>query len=454
MTIGFSFRTNEAGGTGGTRRAAARTLGLVALGVTFGAGAAHGQAIDQYLNPDIPGYGTGAGITVASRTHPEYDPIGIRYGAYTINPSLTESLGYESNVTGTSNAHGSPTLETNAAIGAVADYTDTNIAGSVDVDDNEFFSQSSQSYTNWSAALGGSHNFGPDTFYIGATHLNLTQTPRDLDVPALDSSIAYRVEDGRISYRAEFGHSYLMPAIDLSSYSFDNGMAGGIPYIQSYRDRFVYAPSLEGGYEFDPRRRIVVVLRDTQANFSHAIAGVPRENFNDWEALAGLAYDVNGIIGFRLLAGFEERNFEFSKTYRQISAPIVEGAVTWTPTSLTTVKGTVARYIEDSASEATTGFTETAVKLSVDHELYRNVILSGSGSVFLDNYVGGGNQIYYTASAGATWHINRNLQLTGTYTFAARDASSSVPAQFSPTDLIFGGNYTDNIVLISVKIGL
>ncbi len=416
-------------------------------------GGARAQVIDQYLNPDIPGYGTQAGVTVETRGHPEYDQTGVRVGLWTITPTLIEGFGYDDNVTGTSNAKGSPLIETNATVAAAADYGLTKVNASAMVDDNEYLTQAAQTFTNWSVAAGVSQEIDRDTLYVGGTYLNLNQTPKDLDAPDLNSTIAFRVADMRADYRIDLSQAYLLPGVDVSTYNFDNGTAGGLPYLQSYRDRVVVTPTLEAGYEFATRRRVVVVVRDTQSNFSHSVPGIPLETFNDASVLAGVAYDADGVIGFRLLVGYEQRNFS-SSAYKQIAAPIVEGAATWTPTELTTVKATVARYIEDSAAEATTGYTETALKLSVDHELYRNIILDAHVAVYLDDYAGGGNQSYYTGGGGVTWRLNRDLSLTADYTFSARQASSSVPAAFAPDDEIFGSDYTDNVFMIRLKAGL
>jgi hypothetical protein len=416
-------------------------------------GAARAQVIDQYLNPDIPGYGAQAGVTVATRAHPDYDQTGVRVGLWTVTPTLNEGFGYDDNVSGTPDARGSPVIETNAMVAAAADYGLTKLNASAMVDDTEYLSQASQSYTNWSLAGGVSQDIDRDTLYVGGTYLNLNQTPRDLDAPDLDSSLAFRVADLRADYRIDLSRAYVLPGIDVSSYNFDNGTAGGQPYVQSYRDRWVVSPTLEAGYEFATRRRVVVVVRDTQSDFSHGVAGVARENFNDVSVLAGVAYDADGIIGFRLLVGYEQRNFA-SSAYKTISAPIVEGAATWTPTGLTTVKATVARYIEDSAAEATVGYTETALKLSVDHELYRNIILGLHGAVYLDDYASGGNQSYTTGGGAVTWRLNRNLSLIADYTFSAREAGSSVRAAFAPDDEIFGSNYTDNVFMVKVRAGL
>ncbi len=438
--------------------------GLALAGAPLGS---HAQVIDQYLNTDIPGYGAEAGVTVASRAHPEYEAQGVRLGSFVLTPVLTESAGYDDNVLGSAHARGSALIETDASLGVAGGWSDTTFGGALTVDDVEYLQQSAQSTTDWSAAVGASHDFGRDTLSIGATHLNLVQTPRDLDVPLLDGTAAYRVEDVRAQYRADLGRWTLEPGVDVSYYNFDNGRVDGVTYLQSYRDRLVFTPSLVGNYEFATRRRVVVVLRDTQSDFDRSPPGQPRQNFNDLSALAGLAYDADGIIGFRLLGGYEERSFS-SGYYRTIQAPILEAAVTWTPTGLTTVTGTAARYIEDSAAEATVGFTETALKLTLDHEYLRNVVLSAHASYFLDDYpngptgTGAGSQDYFTGGVGVSWRLNRHVRLGADYTYSTRHSDSGNPVPVvavSPVSIIqtgevFGGNYSENTIRLTLRLAL
>jgi hypothetical protein len=418
-------------------------------------GAASAQVIDQYLDPNVPGYGVEPGVTVTSREHPEYDPTGIRVGLFTLLPSLDESVGYDDNVTGTADPHGSALIDTTARLEATSDMSDGSLGGSLSVDNAEYPDQTSQSYTNWTAALGATHDFGQDTLTIAATHLNLNQTPQDLDVPELDHAIAYQVDDVRTSYKIDLGRINIEPGFDVSWYDFDNGSVHGVPYLQSYRDRISYNPSIKADYEFATRRRIVVVVRDTNAQFANALPGIAPQNYNDFSILAGISYDLDGVIGFRLLGGYEQRNFQ-SALYKTIQAPIAEGAVTWTPTGLTTVNATVARYIEDSSAEVTVGYTETALRLSVDHELYRNIILNANAGVYLDDYAqGGGQQEFYTVGAGATWRLNRNLRLAADYTYSSRQTNNAaVFDAFAPVGGVFGGNYTEDLFRVRLLFDL
>jgi hypothetical protein len=423
---------------------------------------AQAQVIDQYLDAAIPGYDTQAGVTVATRARPEYDAPGIKLGGFVLSPVLAESLGYDDNVTGTPAAHGSAFAETNASVNLDGGWSTTKFGAALTLDDFEYFSQPKQSFTNWTAALGGSHEFGRDVLSIGYTHLNLNQTPRDLDVPGLDQSLAYRVDDLRANYHIDMGHIFLQPGIDVADYNYDNGRADNQVYLQSYRDRIVVSPELIGSYELATRRRVVVILRDTQSDFNAAPPATPRQNFNDFSVLGGVAYDADGVIEFRLLGGYEERNFS-SSTYRMIQAPILEGAVTWTPTGLTTVTGTAARYIEDSAAEATVGYTETALKVQVDHELFRNIILTAKAGYYIDDYasngaVSGGSQTYFTGTIGGSYALTRNIRLAADYTYSTRNSSNNAafyPSAFNvQNDAVFGGNFSENTFRFTLRFAL
>ena len=124
-----------------------------------------------------------------------------------------------------------------------------------------------------------------------------------------------------------------------------------------------------------------------------------------------------------------------------------------TPTGLTTITGMVARYIEDSASDATVGHTETAVKLVVDHELLRNVLLNATASFYTDSYQQNqGNQSYVMLGAGITWLVKRHIRLVGRYEFASRQSNAS-NAELGMGQ-IYGGSYSENRFLLQLKFGL
>ncbi len=430
-------------------------LGATAVACCLAALPVRAQRIDQYLNPSIAAAGIEPGVTVASRVRPEYEFQGLHLGSFLVQPELAETTGYDDNVTGTRHAHGSPLIETNATLQANSNWSRNSLGASLSVDDFQYLARPTQSLTNWTATVGGTYQIGRDTVSLSFTHLNLNQTPRDLDVPQLDHVIAYRVDDARLSYQANFNRTSLTPGLEVARYSFDNGSVAGVPYIQSFRNRVVVSPSIEARYEFDPLRSLVLVVRDASASYSNQLPGLPSRDFNDISVLAGINYDTGALVRLRLLAGYETRSFS-SGQYPTISAPIVEASAIYTPTGLTTITGSAARYIEDSAADLVAGYTETALKLRVDHEYLRNVLFDAEAGYYLDEYQQNqGHQSYYTAGVGATWLLNRHMRLALTYDYASRQANNV--NNFSAglgQGTIFGGSYSENRFLLQLRVGL
>ena len=409
---------------------------------------AHAQLLDQLITTDIPGTANEAGVTVLSRRRPDYDSLGMRFGSFLLHPELRESVGYDDNILGTKSGSGSTLVETNAVLRADYDHSDATARAVVSVDDFRFVSRNSQSYTNWTASVGGAYTIDRDQLSASYDHLTLNQTPRDLEAPQLGSPLEYRIDVFRAAYKAMFNRWYLQPGISLSRFDYDNGGVNGARYLQTFRNRDVAMPSLTVGYELAPRRNVVLVVRDAVADYSNAAQLQAKRNFNDASVLAGIDYDADSTWRFRVLAGYENRSFR-SGQYKTIQAPTVETAVIWNPNGLTTLTGLLTRHVQDSADETVAAFTETALIARIDHELQRNILLQGRAGIYQDDYSQGhGSQSLYRVGASATWLINRNLQLVGSYDFTGRRSGGST------SQGVTGPSFDSNRFMLTLRVAL
>jgi hypothetical protein len=429
------------------------SCGTAIVAGTMLAGPARSQILDQYLAPNVYGTGAEPGVTVTSRQRPYLDYRSVRLGSVVIRPEVAEALGYDDNVLGTSKGRGSVLAQTTASLQAGTNWSRHGLTANVNANDYRYLDMPRQSYTNWSAGIGGTYDIGRDTVSLGYSHVSYAQNARGLDVPQLDRPIETQIDSVRVSYRASFNRFSVQPGVEVARYQFQNGTVNGQPYLQRDRDRTVVTPAVIATYELAPRRNLVAVLRDSQADYRTPLPGAPKRNYNDVAALAGLDYDVNGVIRFRLLGGYQYRSYS-SPQFKTIASPVAEGSAIWTPTGLTTVTGTLSRRIQDSADETTVALTETAFVLSVDHEYLRNVLLNARAGVYLDDYAQNqGSQTLYAARLGATWLLNRNVRLAATYDFSTRQSSNNTNVIFAQNQRL-GGNYTDNTFLLQVRFGL
>ena len=410
---------------------------------------ASAQLLDQLISTDIPGVANEMGVTVLSRVRPDYDPLNLHYGNVIIRPELRESVGYDDNILGTKSGIGSPVVETNGLMRADYEQSDATARAMFSVDNYRFLSRNSQSYTNWTASLGGSYDFDRDQLTASYDHLSLNQTARDLDAPQLDSPMEYRIDVVRMAYKAVINRVYVQPGISLSNFDYDNGTVAGMRYLQTYRDRVVAMPSVTLGYELAPQRDLVVVVRDAVADYAHAAPGAAKRNSNDASVLAGIDYNTDGVWRFRVLGGYESRSFS-SAQYKTIQAPTVEAAVIWTPSGGTTVTGLLTRHVQDAADETVAAFTETAFIARIDHELQRNILLQGRAGLYEDEFVHGqGSQSLYRLGASVTWLINRNLRLVADYDFTGRNSGNAAGSQAA-----MGPSYNANRLMLTLRLAL
>ena len=122
--------------------------------------------------------------------------------------------------------------------------------------------------------------------------------------------------------------------------------------------------------------------------------------------------------------------------------------------------------------------------MQIEHEYLRNVLLHANVGIARDDYnQNGGNQTLWATGAGATYLLNRNMQLGLAYDFVARQSSgnagngntlvittptlvssggafgstgagSTGAASAASLTQNLGGNYTDHRIMLQLRLAL
>ncbi len=413
------------------------------------------QRIDAYFPEFVSGLASRPEVANLSRRQAEYETLGVRVGSFVVRPLLREAVGYDDNVFGVRDGAGSPVVNTSASVSAASDWKRHSLNAYLGIDDRRFLSQPGQDTTTWTASLGGAYDIGGDRLYGSYTHLDLVETRSDIGAVVSVRPVRYRVENGRIGYNwSGRGPVSLVPELTASAYSFDRfaenpGEASG----QSYRDRLILQAGLTARYELAPRRSALLVLRGTKIDYTNRAAGSLNRNSLGGTVLAGLEYTTTGLYRFRVLVGYQQRDYT-SRRFRTLASPVAEASATWFPNRLATVTATLRRDIQDAADESSESFTLTSFRLGAAYEPRRNVLLTGAAEVQLAEFGSNaellrnttlrqdrGSQTLYGLDGGVTLLLTRNARLTGSYGFSYRQAG--------PT-----GTYARNIGQLSVTLSL
>ena len=417
----------------------ATTLILLLLQQALGAG------LSEIFAEGVPGFGTAPGVTVQSRARPDSETAPVHAGALQVKPRLDEAVGYDNNVLGGPNRRGSWMVSTGGSLLIGSDWSRDAFGAYFSAADTRYLGQPKQSRSDGTVSLGGAIDIGRDRLTFGLAHLSQHEDRSDLNALASDRPVAFRVDDARLSYAASFDRLTVVPEAEISSWRYGDTTVLGQFARQGYRDRTMLRGGATVRYEWAPLRNLVFVTRALSQRYDTSLPGQPALNSTGYQALFGVDYDEDTVWRTRLLVGGETRQFQAPR-YRTHSAMIAEGELTWNPTGMTTVRGILTRTIEDAAQEGVSGFTYTAGKLGIDHELMRDILLAASVGLRHAAFLQGGQQSGQSAGVGVTWLFNRYARISATYDLNVVHGSG--PLNTAAT------GYSREVALIKMRLGL
>ncbi len=399
-----------------------RQLGLISGALLCGFSArASAQLLERYEPSGIPGYPDWFTDGVQPSADTGYEPLPVKVGATQVDPVLTESAGYDSNVVNSMQPKASATIETAPSVHAGTDWARNAIDLSLSADDARYLNAPTESYTAWNASAGGRLDVGDDHGTLAFTHADIFSLPTEIGTFGFFRPVETIIEDGRASYQWQLGKFVLTPSIDIAAYT---NSGGGVPVEQVKRDdRIATTATLALNYEFSGMASLVLIGSDTEARFSFTTPGTPSLNYSDISVLGGIDVHPEGVLRYRALIGYEQLDYS-AAGLPNTSTPAAELDAVWEPTPLTTLTGRVTRSLQNSPGAPDGTYTYTAAHMRIDHAYLRNLILDASADYQLGDFASNGShQSLYIASTGATWQLNRGLALALNYSFEAFSAT-------------------------------
>ena len=422
-------------------------------GVAAGAAPAAAQtAASDYFPSGNYGYDQELGVTVLTRLHPEYDETGIRLGGFTIRPQLDQGLFDNTNVNGTAGSDsGSWGERTAGGIAGSSDWSRNSFEADVGFDHNQFFALPSDNYTNWNVGIGGGYTIGSGELQARYSHATYNQLGSQIGVAASETPAQNTTDTGEISYTFDLGRITVTPTLDFSAYRFGDITTNGVQQSQTDLNRNVFAAGVVTRYALTGGTGLLFVARGGSSNFIDQLPGQVSNDSVNGAVLAGLDYQPEGVWRYALLVGVETRSFSASQN-NSYTAPIVSGQVVWSPTSVLTATGILSRSIEDPNTIGNDGYVLNQVRLIVDYELMRSVLLEGRAGAEYASYLQGGNQSDETVGGGVVWLVNRNIRLSLEDDFTNQNAPSGNFNNNSNASL--SGAYTQNIMMLNLHLAL
>ncbi len=390
---------------------------------------ASAQADSLLVNPFVPvGYDRGRNVSVAERPRPDYDPLGVRTGAFLIFPQIDLGLGASSNIyLSEGDTTGAGYLVASPSIRATSDWSRHQLTGSAGGTFRRFFGEPRRNEDSWRTALLGRADLGSryavtGEFQAGKVYETPFSGEVDSNFAAL-SSYNYvqlgargQVTEGR--FRGVLGYSF--NEFDFNPIQVDDRSE----LDQSTRDRTINTVTGQGEYALSPSVSVYGQMSYNRTEYDRPLAPtIPSQSSNGYRALAGLSIDLPAFIRGTIAAGYTVRDYNADR-YGTVSGLSAEGRLEYFFSEVTTFTVGLRRVIADSQLAETAAFFDNRVTGRVDHELLRNLILTGSAEYAYQDYVDTdrANKVY-RVGAGARLLLSRQLAVNLGVSHSARDRS-------------------------------
>lgn len=372
----------------------------------------------QTIGPEA----TARGVTVMTRPRPDYDPAGVRLGAFRLDGAVEAGMGFDDNLqpqqSQKKQADGFFTERLNAS--ANSQWTRHGIGFSVTQDTRQYLKYNPLNWNDYSVGINGRYDIGrASSLNASYNHIRSHLDVDDFDVQDSGGSrpIPYSSDVVQLGGTATFNRLAFATSVNYTTIRYDDETNNGVQSTNSEDDYDSVLGELRTTYSLVEGRRLVGLVR--LQDISYQQAGRDGSDSFTWEAQGGFDYDFDGVWAARLTVGYRQRDYQ-EPGRKSLTGPAFEGQLMWMPSQVTTATFAVSRTIEESIRENNVSYTRTLGRLTVDHEVLRNVIVTGELRAEHRDYPDRGTVIDGIALLGAQYLLNRHMAITADYQHTER----------------------------------
>lgn len=367
------------------------------------------------------------GQGVDDRLRPDYDPLGIGVGSFQLYPQLDVAARATDNFRATNeDRQGDVYMVLAPALRFDSNWARHDLSGGA------YFSQSvhaelpSEDVSQYGASLRGALDVSRDSqlrISGNADHKVESRTALG-SLQGTATPVNYNVFVGSISGSQTIDRLVLNATVAAEQLDFFDAIApDGSIIDQDFRDVLTIRAGGSAQYEIRSGLGLIVSGQYVDARFNNRPTNPTTEVFRDstgFDLLGGVSLELSSLIFGQIQFGYISRQY-VDPRLKDVSGPSFQADLLWNVTSLTSLRLGGARTVEDTSSTQFAGNTRTAVNFSVDHELYRYVIVSADIAVshFSANGPGpSGDE--FGIGVETEYLINRRWSLTGSVRYAQR----------------------------------
>jgi hypothetical protein len=360
-------------------------------------------------------------VSVSQRPHPGYDPLPITLGGFTALPQLDAGAEFNDNIYAVNSDKKSDTIWTvNPEVDLQSNWSRHAVQAFARSASRLYSRYRSESTTDYQVGGAGRLDAGHGNFAVGGDTGELTE-PRTSPSTSTGTihPVRYQQSDAFASAVQELNRVRLTARFDLADLDYHNGQDPLRRLVlEDDRDRTAYTYSGKAEYAVSPDTSVYLAGSYNDHQYRLRPPGVLFDkNSHGGTVTGGASFDLTNLLRGDIQVGWLKQDFAAGSP-RSVSGLSALASVEWFPTELTTVTLTGSRQIQDSAALNSSVFVAGSVGLQVDHELLRNLILTGRVNYEDDSYIGVARDDKTTSGyIGARYMLNRLVGVTAGYTY-------------------------------------
>jgi len=244
----------------------------------------------------------------------------------------------------------------------------------------------------------------------------------------------YHQFDAGLGYDQQFNRLNVALRYDYVNLDFDNniGFDGEIIDNQD-RDRHNNIYSVRLGYQLKTEMQVFIGGNWSQVRYEEEFDsnGLARSS-DGYNLQGGVRMGITEVLNGDFYVSYHDMSYD-DPTLPDVSGWALGAGLTWLPTQLTTIRGSISSDVQPTTNEYASGYLGMLYALRVDHELLRDLQVSARVSyrnndyTLVDNAPSNTREYdhVWSAGIGANYFINRSMYLSLSYDYSK--ASSNLP---------------------------
>ena len=369
-----------------------------------------------------------------------YGQLGIRSGGLLFLPWLEQSVGYDTNPNRSFLPQGSTLLRTEGGLRLRSDWLAHELTGELRGAYSVYPDLPAADRPEGAGRLNLRIDASRDTALTLETRFLIdTQRPGspELSAPVRDRPLiaTYGAAAG-VTQRFNRLEVMLRGTLDQTAYE-DARLPDGTILSQRDREYTQYGAQLRFSYELTPGvKPFIEGLVDTRAYHQRVDFAGFRRSSDAVGARLGTTFELTRLLTGELAAGYQSRRYDDPRL-RDLSGPLLEGALVWSATPLTTVRLRAQTTLDESTIPNASGALTRRATLEVQHDLRRNLSLIGALTGGTTDYRGISlREEFYSASLKLDYRLTRWLAFRASVTHERVDSSSPLSDYRATTYLV------------------